>query len=400
MITHSFYESDSRVMRYAESLAERGDVVEVAALRRDPEMLREEVINGVRVFRIQDRSGKSEHAKSSFLVPLLRFLVASSWWLTWRHARRHYDLVHVHNIPDFLVFAAWFPKLTGARILLDIHDIVPELFCSKFGTLERSMVVRGLKLAERLSAAFADHVILANHLWLEVYAARSAPKAKCCAFINNVDPQVFRPRDHPKNNGKPVILFPGGLQHHQGLDIAIQAFERVRGRLPEAEFHIYGEGNAKPQLVALVERLGLNDSVRFYEPLRIQDIARVMATADLGVVSKRSDSFGNQAYSTKIMEFMSVGVPVVVSNTKIDQFYFDDSVVRFFESGNPDSMAAAMLDVLCNGELRHGLVARSAEYANCHSWQHRKADYLRLVDSLILRTHPPDSGGRPSPVLR
>jgi glycosyltransferase involved in cell wall biosynthesis len=107
-----------------------------------------------------------------------------------------------------------------------------------------------------------------------------------------------------------------------------------------------------------------------------------MANADLGVVPKRADSFGNQAYSTKIMEFMSLGVPVVVSRTEIDQYYFDDSVVRFFESGNVDALATAMLDVLSQRELRANLVTNAAAYARRHGWDSRKADYLDIVDSL------------------
>ena len=168
MVTHSFYESDNRVLRYAESLAQRGDHVDVVALRRAPDFAREEAIHGVNLFRIQDRFSKDSQAKSgSFLWPLLRFLAASSWWLTRRHRRRRYDLVHVHNIPDFLVFAAWYPKFTGAKVILDIHDIVPEFFASKFGVSEGSRLVRGLRFVEKVSAAFSHHVILANHLWLD-----------------------------------------------------------------------------------------------------------------------------------------------------------------------------------------------------------------------------------------
>jgi len=383
MITHSFYESDNRVIRYAETLAQRGDSVEVFALRRSPETPKEEIIAGVKVFRIQDRFSKDRQSKSAdFLWPLLRFLAVSSWWLTRRHLRRRYQLVHVHNIPDFLVFAAWYPKLTGTKVILDIHDIVPEFFGSKFKVSDRSVLVWALKIVEKLSAAFASRVILSNHLWLEKYTARSARKEKCSVFINHVDERIFHPRQHSRTDAKPVIMFPGGLQWHQGVDIAVQAFAKLRRRLPDAEFHIYGDGNMKPELVSLAQELGLNGSVRFFSPVRIGQIADVMAGADLGVVPKRADSFGNEAYSTKIMEFMSLGVPTVVSSTKIDRYYFNDSVVRFFESGNPDALAGAMFDVLNNGELRRGMVARASEYVSRNSWDNRKADYLRLVDSL------------------
>ncbi len=383
MITHSFYESDNRVIRYAETLAQRGDSVEVLALRRSPETPVEETIAGVKVFRIQNRFSKDQQSQATdFLWPLLRFLIVSSWWLTRRHLRQRYQLVHVHNIPDFLVFAAWYPKLTGTKVILDIHDIVPEFFGSKFKVSNRAVLVRALKLVEKLSAAFASHVILANHLWLEKYTARSARPAKCSVFINHVDERIFHPRQPTRSGRKPVVMFPGGLQWHQGVDIAVQAFAQLRQQLPDAEFHIYGDGNMKPELISLARKLALNGSVRFFNPLRIEQIAEVMGAADLGVVPKRADSFGNEAYSTKIMEFMSLGVPMVVANTKIDRYYFDDSVVRFFESGNSASLAGAMLDVLSNEELRQGLVTRAAEYVSRNSWSNRKAGYLSLVDSL------------------
>jgi glycosyltransferase involved in cell wall biosynthesis len=385
MVTHSFYESDNRVVRYAEALAQRGDSVEVFALRRNPEVPREEVISGVRVFRIQDRFGKGQKSRSSFLLPVLSFLIKSSWWVMRRHQAQSFDLVHAHNIPDFLVFAAWYPKLFGAKVILDIHDIVPEFFASKFGSSHASNLVRGLQLAERVSAGFADHVIISNHLWLDKYIARSARREKCSVFINHVDSRVFRTRSPAKNNGNPIVLFPGGLEWHQGLDIAIRALQKLRCRIPNVEFHIYGDGIMKPELEQLVKDLGLERSVQFFSPLRLHEIADVMARADLGVVPKRANSFGDEAYSTKIMEFMSVGVPTVVSSTKIDRYYFDDSVVRFFESGNVDALAEAMYEILKNPQIRCDMVARALKYASLNSWENRRVDYLRLIDSLCAR---------------
>ena len=385
MITHSFYESDNRVTRYAEALAQNGDEVDVLALKRGPDAPESENLAGVNVRRLQTRAGKNEKSKLDYLWPLIRFLTVSSFWLMRRHRRQPYDLIHVHNIPDFMVFAAWYPKLKGVPVMLDIHDIVPEFYSSKFAIPEKSFTVRTLKMVERASARFADHVILANHLWLEKYTSRSAPAGKCSVFINNVDSNVFQLRPHSRNgDGKQIILFPGGLQWHQGIDLAITAFHKISGQAPNAEFHIYGDGNMKPQLISLAKNLGLNGKVKFFEPIRIRQIADVMSNADLGVVPKRADSFGNEAYSTKIMEFMAVGVPVVVSSTKIDRFYFNDSVVRFFESGNVDALAEAMLQLLRDSALRKNMIARASDYVKQNSWEIRKSDYLALVDCLCM----------------
>ena len=383
MLAYSHYQTDARVTRYAEALVGRGDHVDVVALRRSAEDPIEEVVGGVHLCCRQARIGKKERSRLDFLLPLLRFLLSSTVWITREHLRRPFDVVHVHNMPDFLVFAAWLPKLTGARVILDIHDIVPELYENKFGSGKGSGTVAALKWVEHQASRFADHVIISNHLWQETFVSRNQAHGKCSVFINNVDRSIFYPRSRARNDDRRLILFPGGLQWHQGLDIALRAFQKVIQRLPHVEFHIYGQGIMKPELVALAKSLGFNGNVRFFEPLPVKEIAEIMANADLGVVPKRADSFGNEAYSTKIMEFMSLGVPVVVSNTKIDRYYFNDSVVRFFESGNADALAQEIIDLLQNGEVRREMTARGLEYAAANSWEGRKGDYLALVDGVI-----------------
>ena len=385
MVTYSHFSSDARVTRYAEALAERGDHVDVFALKRSAEEPKHEDMGNIHLVRVQPREGKTEKSRMAFLTPILRFLATSSFWITRQHARQPYDVLHIHNVPDFLVFAGWFPKLRGAKVILDIHDIVPEFYSSKFGAKEGSTTVTLLKWAERVSARFADHVIISNHLWRDKYSARTGVNGNCSVFINNVDARIFSRRPRTRNDGKIIVLFPGGLQWHQGLDIAIRAFQKVSPQVPEAEFHIYGDGNMKAELIALAKELGLEQKVLFFQPLPVRKIADIMSNADLGVVPKRADSFGNEAYSTKIMEFLALGVPVVVSSTKIDRYYFNDSVVRFFESGNENSLAEAMLEVMRNARLREQFIHAAGEYVEANSWETRRPEYLGLVDSLVTR---------------
>jgi glycosyltransferase involved in cell wall biosynthesis/peptidoglycan/xylan/chitin deacetylase (PgdA/CDA1 family) len=387
MVAYTGYEGDNRVRRYAEELARRGDHVDVITLCRGDALPGREEINGVTLYRIQSRKYDERH-KWTYAWRLLRFLVASSISLARRHSQVRYDLIHVHNVPDFLVFAAWYPKWTGAKLILDIHDIVPELFASKFKSRAGSLYIRLLKTIEKASAKFVDHVIVSNHLWQETLISRSVPKEKCSVFLNNVDLALFYRHPRTRDDGKVIILFPGSFLWHQGLDIAIKAFAKVKKRLPNAEFHLYGGGSTKRGLIQLAERLGVNGSVKFFGGVPIDRMAGVIANADLGVVPKRADSFGNEAYSTKIMEFMSQGVPTVVSRTKIDSYYFDDDAVRFFPSGDVEAMANAMVEVIADKTLRDNLVQRGFEYVNQHNWDSRKKDYLTLVDSLTTEAIP------------
>lgn len=383
MLAYTPYEFDNRVRRYAETLAKRGDKVDVVAIGGAHSSQPIEEIKGVTLHRIQNREYDERH-KWTYAWRLLRFLWRSSLSLMKLHARNSYDLIHIHNMPDFLVFAAWYPKLTGVKLILDIHDLVPELFASKFDTTPGNAYVGLLTKMEKASVGFVDHVIVSNDLWRQTLISRSVPEEKCSVFLNHVDPDVFYRRERTRNDEKFIIIFPGSFQWHQGLDIAIEAFARIKPKVPNAELHLYGGGGGDRgvDLVQLAQQLGLNGSVKFCGGVAFDEIAQVIANADLGIVPKRADSFGNEAYSTKIMEFMSQGVPVVVSRTKIDSFYFDEEVVHFFASGDSHAMADAMLDVINNKKLRQTLVARGYEYAERNGWQRKKQEYLDLVDSL------------------
>jgi glycosyltransferase involved in cell wall biosynthesis/peptidoglycan/xylan/chitin deacetylase (PgdA/CDA1 family) len=383
MVAYTAYEADNRVRRYAETLAKRGDQVDVIAVEVVDLGSPETEINGVTVHRVQSRE-HNERSKWTYALRLLRFLLKSSRTLSRLHKLNRYDVIHIHNMPDFLVFAAWYPKLTGTKLILDIHDVVPELFANKFQTKFKAAYVRLLKAIERASAMFVDHVIVSNHLWFKTVVARSVAEEKCSVLINHVDPEMFSRHSKTRTDDKFIVLFPGSLQWHQGLDIAILAFAEVKRQIPRAEFHIYSGsgGDIKPNLKKLVERLSLEESVKFYRGVPLHEMAQLIANADLGVVPKRADSFGNEAFSTKIMEFMSQGVPVVVSRTKIDAFYFEEGVVHFFRSGDSQEMAKAMLDVINDPDLRESLVKRGYEYVERNGWAHKKREYLDLIDSL------------------
>ena len=372
---------DNRVRRYAEALAKRGDRVDVIALSRGNFPLGTETINGVTVYRIQSRD-RNERNKWTYVWRLFRFLISSSLILARRHDRIRYDLIHIHNPPDFMVLAGLYPRMTGAKLILDIHDIVPELFASKFSATKDGLYVRLLKMIEKRATALVDHVIVSNHLWHAKLIARVIPEEKTSVFVNHVDPAIFYRRRRTRNDGKFIVLFPGTFQWHQGIDLAIEAFAGVRQRLPNAEFHIYGDGTERAKLVSLTEQLGLTECAKFFGYLPLEQIAEVMSNADLGVVPKRANSFGNEAYSTKIMEFMSQGVPVVISRTKIDSYYFDDSVVEFFTSGDIKSLTDAMMNVIEDKARRGELIKNGYEYVTKNSWASRERDYYDLVDSL------------------
>jgi glycosyltransferase involved in cell wall biosynthesis len=385
MVVYAFYENDTRVMQYADALVERGDRVDVIALRRSDALPEYEVLRGVHVHRIQSRT-VNEKGLYAYGSRILRFTLAAAWYLRRLHSQHSYDLIHVHNVPDTLVFAAAYPKWKRVPIILDIHDLLPEFFASKFRVAHSSLTFRLLTWMERLSAAFATHIIVANDLWCQRLAARSSRPEKCSVVRNRPDLSIFRGSTgkRTKPAGKFLMTYPGSLNWHQGLDVAIAAFAKVADQMPDAEFHIYGEGAAKPSLIALVKDLRLEDRIVFHDMLPSRDVAEVMAMTDLAIEPKRSTSaFGNEALSTKILEFMCLGVPVVASRTAIHQYYYDESIIQYYSNDDADELAMLMLRLKNDPARRNAMAARARRYAELNTWDARKGDYLRQVDTLV-----------------
>ena len=385
MVAYTFYETDNRVRRYAETLVKRGDQVDAFVLRR-PGQSAFEVICGVRVYRIQYRV-INETNPFTYLFKLLLFLVRSAAMLTYYHLRRPYALLHVHSVPDFEVFATLVPRLLGAKVILDIHDIVPELYASKFRIRPTALPFRLLVWMERLSTGYANHVIVANHLWHERLLVRSVPQEKCSTILNYPDPTIFRGQEHdaPADTSEFVLFYPGTLSWHQGVDLLISAVARLRREAPQLRLIIVGDGPERKRLEEQIAAEGLEGAVTISGGVSIEQVAAIMRRVDLGVEPKRKRTFGNEALSTKIFEFMAMGVPVLASDTIINERYFSGGLVEFFCSDDVDGLASAILRLMHDEALRLALRERGHAYILENSWDVKSGEYLRLVDSLLNR---------------
>jgi glycosyltransferase involved in cell wall biosynthesis len=382
------YENDARVLRYAEALAERGEEVEVICIgkRGTP---KKEVVRGIPVLHIQGRK-YGEHTRASFFGPLVRFLIKGMVIITLKHLRKPFDIVHVNVPPDFHVFGMVLLRMTGAKIILDIHDLSPELFADKFEHGHNSIVVKTLKLIERAACALSSHVIAANDLWRTTLVSRSVNNDRCTALINYPGP-IFMSRKSKQLSGSsiatPLVLYPGSLGTHQGLAVGVRAVKLLVDHNVPLHFAIYGRGPEEEPLRLLVKELGLESTVSINPMLPLEKIADVMTTAAIGIVTKLGDGFGGQAFSTKILEFMAIGVPVLVSETPIDKYYFNDTLVEFFRSGDPADCAKHLQRLLEDEALRASRIANGLAFVSENNWDVKKSVYLNIINKLTGVSH-------------
>jgi glycosyltransferase involved in cell wall biosynthesis len=170
------------------------------------------------------------------------------------------------------------------------------------------------------------------------------------------------------------------------LDIAIRAFHRIRLEAPAAEFHIYGAGDQLENLRRLIHELKLEDRVHLKKSTAMESISQFIENADLGLVPKRKDGFGNEAFSTKILEFMALGVPVLLADTLVDTYYFDESVAKFFASGDAENLAKALLELYENPQELNRLAQNATAFVQKFTWKEKQNLYLDLVTALTGRS--------------
>ena len=172
------------------------------------------------------------------------------------------------------------------------------------------------------------------------------------------------------------------------MDIGIKALAMIKDKV-SVEFHIYGDGKDRDSLKELIKELRLENRVYLMGSLPIYEIANRMANADLGIEPKRNDSFAKDAMSTKILEFMATGVPVIVSGTEVHRYYFNNSVVKFFKAGDENDLANCMLSLIQDQGDRQRLIENAFNFYKDFAWEKRKHLYLDLVNRL---TAPNNSG--------
>jgi len=385
MVVYSGYEIDHRVRHYAEALAEKNEHVDVISLSWKHGRGEKGVLEGVHIYRVQKKM-PAQKKPLAYLFNVLLFFVKGSMLLLSRHIKRRYDVIHIHNMPDFLIFMGLLPKLLGAKLILDIHDVVPELYCQKFNRTMDSSPVKLLRLTERICVRFADYVIVANDLWMKkiIHRDQIAPD-KCSGILNYPDRKYFRAVEKEHQNDDFTVVYPGTISHHHGIDVAIKAISIARKTIPNLRFVVYGlsgDPAYTEYLDRLVEDMKLRDIVAFHEPVKHAELNEIYARSDVGVVPKRGGIFSSEAFSTKIFDFLAVGLPVIVSRTKIDEYYLDESTVMYFDPESAEHLAGCIVELYKNPEKRRSLIANGRMYVAENNWEVKKSAYLDIVQRL------------------
>jgi glycosyltransferase involved in cell wall biosynthesis len=381
MIVYTDYAGDTRVRREAEALVARGDVVHV--LCPQPEERKHlTALNGVKIVR-QGRIDYRERGPVGYLLKYLNFFLRASFTAFRLHLRNRYDVVQVHTMPDFLVFAALLPKLLGAKVLLDVHDLVPELYATKFGRTESHPAIRFLTWVERRSVAFADRALAVHEPHLDALVRHGCPRDRFTVVMNAPDPALFERQAAPPN-GRFCLVYHGTVARRHGLEVAIRAIDLARQTHPDIAMKIVGDGDDIERIAGLVSERGLEDHVevrRGFVP--VEELRPILADATVGLVPLVADPFTRYMLPVKLLEYVALGIPAICTRTSTVAAYFDDDAIAFFESGDAEELARRIVDLRGDPERRRRMVVASQRFLDVHSWPREQQRYYDVIDGLV-----------------
>jgi len=388
VVVFSHYPSDPRPRREAEALAQLGMSVDVICLQNDQEP-RRDVFNGVCILRIPVKHRRG--GKFAYLFQYGSFILASFVLLVFRSLKHRYDLVHVHNMPDVLVFAALVPKVLGAKVILDLHDPMPELMMTIFGLESESVGVRLLRRLEKLSVRFADAVLTVNLACKKIFSSRSCPPDKVKVVMNSPDEGIFKLRTaelavpgHRDPATPFVIMYHGSLVERHGLDLAVGALAMVKPSIPGAEIRIYGRSTPfLEQVMKSAADSGLQDSVRYLGPKNLEQIVEAIDACDVGIIPNRRSIFTEINTPTRIFEYLSRDKPVIAPLAPGIQDYFGDRQLLFFELGNAGDLARKIEYTFFHPEEVAEIVRNGREVYAEHKWSAERLRFVSIVGELL-----------------
>jgi glycosyltransferase involved in cell wall biosynthesis len=229
-------------------------------------------------------------------------------------ATRRLDVVHACNPPDILLPAVRFLRRDGAAFVFDHHDLVPELYESRFG--RRGDLLHRLTLrAERSTFGLADVVISTNESYRRAAVTRGG-KDPADVFVVRSAPDLTRFRPTPvdaslREGRNHLLAYLGVMGPQDGVDHALRALRILRERRADWRAIFIGEGDVLPAMRTLARELGLDDDVAFTGRLPDEDVMRILSSADVCLAPDPKNPLNDVSTMNKIVEYMAMGRPLV-----------------------------------------------------------------------------------------
>lgn len=337
------------------------------------------IYDGIQVHQLPIQ--RKKRGASRNLLEYVAFFFLTFLSLTFSHLRNPFDVIQINTMPDFLVFASLIPRLLGAKVVLQMYEPMPELWATLHKALLPVVLLRHI---QQWSIRYAHAIFVVTQSLKEKVVAHGAEANKITVVLNAPDEQLFGPP--VVSNVSPdncfTLICHGAIEERYGHDTMLRAIAAVKAFIPGLQLRILGNGSYRAEFLALREALGLSDQVQYLGYVPLDQLLTELSQADVGLVAQKASPYSHLVHTGKMYDYLALGKPVIVSRLQAVQAYFDDDSLCFFEPGNPEDLARAILELYQQPDKRRSLVASSQRLYNQYKWEKQKEIYLSVYRAL------------------
>jgi len=379
VVRHAYYPQDVRVRKEVHALLEAGYAVDIVCLMSEGQQKRENV-EGAKVYRLG-----TEHQRGSLLLYIIEYaagFVKMFSLVTYLFLRHRYQCIQVNTLPDALVFVTIIPRMFGTKVLLDMHEPAPELFVAKVGPNRFRWAVRWITLIEQLSIKYANAALAVNDTIRQRYIERGADGIKIYVVRNVPEKDIDTIGLSSSSDGRFTLLLHGLIAERYGHEMTIRTIAMIRNKISEIQLIIAGSGENEQRIRDVTRELNCQDIVNFTGWLTPEQIQKLIALADVGLVPLLPSPFAELCQPNKLLELVSGKRPVIASRLKAIEESFDDSSIMFYEPGNENDLARCIIELYEDPEKRRLLAENAYKRFETISWTQNRKTYLNVIEQL------------------
>ncbi len=388
MVAYTEYPSDPRVRKEAEALAAGGYEIVVIALtpKTGPSP---RVLSGVRLYELPLVVNRGTRAR--YLYQYCSFFLMAGTLLLALHLRKHFDAIHVHSLPDFLVFCAVPERLLGVPVVLDLHEAMPELVAARFQLSMNSPIVGIARALEWISSTFATRVIAVSALRSNVISARGADSRKIIVIPNSPERSVSATIPAAVADlqtlleGRWILVQAGGINPERDLETLVRA-AGVLSQAHPVSVVLFGRGEEEYllRLKALARCQGPELDLRIGGWIPHEHVAHYLALSLVGVASYERNPLTEFAAPNKVFEYAAARIPLVLPNLKALKSEWGEAAL-FYEPGDPRELAERMHEVIESPSLRSALTAKATTILQMNDWAKAKRTLTQTFEALTMK---------------
>lgn len=396
MLLEADFPPDIRVENEISALATAGHEVHLACYTRSGRPERD-IYNKAVIYR---RKISPFIYKSS--VGCLKFPFYFNFWrkfLIEVVSSARFDAVHVHDLPLSLL-GLELKKALGIPLIIDLHENWPALV----KTSRHTTTLLGRFLSpykkwvkyEKKMLANADRIITVVEEARDRVVSLGTDPCKIIIVSNTINTETIKIINRIKDDEVFTLFYGGGINHHRGLQVVLEAVRILHDSELPVRFIIVGDGSYRKELEKLADRLGIKPLVSFTGRKPYNEMMEILSLSDAAIIPHLRTDNNDASSPNKLYQYMYLGKPVITSDCLSLRRIVNETGAGFvYKNDSPDDLAKLIINIRSDKSLlessgRNGIKAVLEKYNWKNDSRRLTEMYAQLEKEIISEKRNPE----------